>query len=78
MLPDGRNITIKSAGPEDALKIKLHREKVCRETHFLAREPEDGPWNPEMIRARFESIANDDKAEAVADIRHFCGVPLIN
>ena len=61
MLPDGREITIKSAGPEDALKIKLHREEVCGETHFMAREPEDGPWNQEMIRARFESVANDDR-----------------
>ena len=61
MLPDGREITIKSAGPEDALKTKLHREKVSAETHFLAREPEDGPWNLEMIRARFENIANDGR-----------------
>lgn len=60
-LPDGREITIKSAGPEDALKTKLHREKVSGETHFLAREPEDGSWNLEMIRARFENIANDDR-----------------
>lgn len=61
ILPDGRKIIIKSAGPEDVLKIKLHREKVCGETHFLAREPEDGPWNLEMIRARFERVANDDR-----------------
>lgn len=61
MLPDGRKITIKSAGPEDALKIKLHREIVCGETHFMAREPEDGPWNLEMIKARFESVVNDER-----------------
>ena len=26
ILPDGREITIKSAGPEDAMKVKFHRE----------------------------------------------------
>lgn len=36
ILPDGREIVIKSAGPEDALKVKLHREATSAETHFMA------------------------------------------
>ena len=36
ILPDGREIMIKSAGPEDALKVKLHREATSAETHFMA------------------------------------------
>ena len=40
ILPDGREITIKSAGPEDAMKVKFHREATSAETHFMAREPE--------------------------------------
>lgn len=36
ILPDGREITIKSAGPEDALKVKHHREATSAETHFMA------------------------------------------
>ena len=31
ILPDGREITIKSAGPEDAPKVKLHREVTAAE-----------------------------------------------
>ena len=49
ILPDGREIVIKSAGPEDALKVKLHREATSAETHFMAREPEDGQFNLEKI-----------------------------
>ena len=37
LLPDGREVTIKSAGPEDAMKVKLHREAVSAETQFMAR-----------------------------------------
>ena len=49
ILPDGREIVIKSAGPEDALKVKLHREATSAETHFMAREPEEGQFNLEKI-----------------------------
>lgn len=48
-LPDGREILIRSAGPEDALKVKLHREATSAETHFMAREPEDGQLNLDKI-----------------------------
>ncbi len=36
LLPDGREVTIKSAGPEDAMKVKLLREASAAETHFMA------------------------------------------
>ena len=49
ILPDGREIIIKSAGPEDAMKVKLHRERASAETHFMAREPEDGQFSLEKI-----------------------------
>ena len=49
ILPDGREITIKSVGPEDAPKVKLHREATAAETHFMAREPEDGQLNLDKI-----------------------------
>ncbi len=42
-LPDGRVATIRSAGPEDAMQVKLLREATAGETHFMARYPEDGP-----------------------------------
>ena len=47
ILPDGREITIRSAGSEDAMKVKLHREATSAETHFMAREPEDGQFSLE-------------------------------
>lgn len=61
LLPDGREVTIKSAGPEDAMKVKLHREAVSAETHFMAREPEDGPFNLERIKEILGSIAESDR-----------------
>ena len=60
-LPDGREITIKSAGPEDAMKVKLHREATSAETHFMAREPEDGQFNLEKITEILGSIAESDR-----------------
>ena len=57
ILPDGREITIKSAGPEDALKVKHHREATSAETHFMAREPEDGQFNLEKITEILGSVA---------------------
>ena len=61
LLPDGREVTIKSAGPEDAMKVKPHREAVSAETHFMAREPEDGPFNLERIKEILGSIAESDR-----------------
>ena len=61
ILPDGREILIKSAGPEDALKVKLHREATSAETHFMAREPEDGQFNLEKITEILGSVAESDR-----------------
>ena len=60
ILPDGREIVIKSAGPEDALKVKLHSEATSAETHFMAREPEDGQFNLEKITEILGSVAEKD------------------
>ncbi len=60
-LPDCREVTIKSAGPEDAMKVKLLREATARESHFMAREPEDGPMNLEVIREGLASFAESEK-----------------
>lgn len=61
ILPDGREILIKSAGPEDAMKVKLHREATAGETHFMAREPEDGPFNLERIKEGLSSFAESER-----------------
>ncbi len=42
LLPNGREVTIKSAGPEDAMKVKLHREASAAEPHFMANIFEQG------------------------------------
>ena len=49
--PDGREVLIRSAVPNDAEKIKELREVTSAETHFMARDPEDGPFNAERIIA---------------------------
>ena len=61
ILPDGQEITIKSASPEDALKVKLHREATSAETHFMAREPEDGQLNLERITDILSGIADSER-----------------
>jgi RimJ/RimL family protein N-acetyltransferase len=61
ILPDGREILIKSAGPEDAMKVKLHREATAAETHFMAREPEDGPFNLERIKEGLGNFAESER-----------------
>lgn len=60
-LPDGRELIIKSVGPEDAMKIKALREATAAETHFLAREPEDGPFNGERLKSVLEDIEKSDR-----------------
>ena len=59
--PDGREALIRSAGPEEAELIRAHREATAAETHFMAREPEDGPMDPERIRAGIEAIERSGK-----------------
>ena len=61
ILPDGREIIIKSAGPEDAMKVKLHREATSAETHFMAREPEDGQFNLEKVKEILAGITESDR-----------------
>ncbi len=61
LLPDGREVTIKSAGPEDAMKVKLHRETVAAETHFMARETEDGPFKLEIVKQILGNIAESER-----------------
>lgn len=60
-LPNGKELTIKSAGPEDAMQVKKHREITAAETHFMAREPEDGPFNGERIKNVLEDIEKSDR-----------------
>lgn len=61
ILPDGREVIIKSVGPEDAMKVKLHREASARETHFMAREPEDGPFNLDRIKEILGDIEESER-----------------
>ncbi len=49
-LPNGKIAIIKSPTEEDAVQLKYHREKTAKETHFMAREPEDGPLNYEKVK----------------------------
>ena len=60
-LPDGREALIRSAGPEDAELVRAHREATAAETHFMAREPEDGPLDPQRLRMVIEAIGRSEK-----------------
>ncbi|MCR5671069.1 MAG: GNAT family N-acetyltransferase [Butyrivibrio sp.] len=60
-LPDGQEVTIRSSGPEDAQKVKLHRELTSAETHFMAREPEDGPFNLEKVVEGLAVVAESER-----------------
>ena len=73
-LHDGREVTIKSVGPEDAMKVKLHREASARETHFMAREPEDGPFNLARIK---EILGNIEESERDFMVSAYIGDELI-
>ena len=61
MLPSGEEVIIKSAGPEDSMKVKLHREATSAETHFMARYPEDGQFNIERLTDMLKTIADSDR-----------------
>lgn len=58
---NGEIAIIKSAGPEDALQIKEHREATAAETHFMAREPEDGQMNLERITDILKGISESKR-----------------
>ena len=70
LFPNGEKAIIKSAGPEDAEQIKDLRETTSRETHFMAREPEDGPMNLDRIREGLEAA---DKSEQGFMVTAFVG-----
>ena len=59
-LPNGEIAIIKSAVPEDAMQIKTHRELTSSETHFMAREPEDGQMNLERITEILKGVSESD------------------
>ena len=59
--PNGETAIIRSAGPEDAEEIKKHREITAAETHFMARCPEDGEFNINIVRSRLEDVEKSDK-----------------
>ena len=59
--PNGETAIIRSAGPEDAEKVKKHREITAGETHFMARYPEDGPLNIDMMKSGLESVEKCSK-----------------
>ena len=69
-LPDGRVLQIRSACGCDALRIKRHREATAAETHFLAREPEDGQMDGERIRSILEIV---EKSGTDFMVTAFCG-----
>ena len=60
-MPDGTIAIIKSAGPEDAELIKKHREISAAETHFMARYPEDGEFNLDIVRGMLEGVEKSEK-----------------
>ena len=51
-----KTIEIRSALPEDAKKLKAHREATAAETHFMARYPEDGEIDFGKMRNGIESM----------------------
>ena len=65
ILPDGKDILIRSAGPDDAMLVKKHREITSMETHFMAREPEDGQMNEERIKSALSDMEKSERDFAV-------------
>ena len=59
--PNGEIAIIKSAGTEDAMRVKLHREATSAETHFMARYPEDGQFNLERLTEILRTIEESDR-----------------
>ena len=61
LLPSGEKVIIRSAGPEDAEQIKDLRETTSAETHFMARDPEDGKMNVERVRTVMDATAKSER-----------------
>lgn len=59
-LKDGQEILIRSATQNDAEAIVNHRYITSQETHFMAREPEDGKCSVEKISEILKQIAEDE------------------
>ncbi len=43
------------------MKVKLHRKAVSAETHFMAREPEDGQFSFERVEEMLGHMADSDR-----------------
>lgn len=56
-----KTIEIRSALPEDAKKLKAHREATAAETHFMARYPEDGEIDFGKMRNGIESMRDSQR-----------------
>lgn len=56
-----RIIEIRSALPEDAEKLKEHREATAAETHFMARYPEDGDFDLGKMRSGIEGMRDSER-----------------
>lgn len=61
LFPNGERAIIRSAGPEDALLVKTHRETTASETHFMAREPEDGQMNLQRITVILDEVEKSER-----------------
>ena len=58
-LPDGRTLTLRSAGPEDAAAMVEYLNTIAAETPFLTRWPEEAAadYHPEKEQGFLRSIA---------------------
>lgn len=56
-----KTIEIRSALPEDAKKLKAHREATAAETYFMARYPEDGDFDFDKMRNSIESMRDSQR-----------------
>ena len=61
VLKDGTEVFIKSATAKDAGILKSLREATALETHFMAREAEDGQMSEEKIFAGLEAIEKSER-----------------
>lgn len=61
LFPNGERAIIRSADPEDALLVKTHRETTASETHFMAREPEDGQMNLQRITVILDEVEKSER-----------------
>ncbi len=56
-LKDGRTLTVRSAGKEDAAAMLLFLSRILTETDFMTRSPEDAPMNKEDEEAFLQDAA---------------------